>query len=159
MTTFNFEYLYHTTTILNEKSINIVTDIGRCKYHAEWEKFPTCLKAGKFFTITPRCDYHSDGPVTDYVTHLPVVLDQVYLKYKLKRDVKLMNNIGGRGHPNDQEIKDYDGFYEIGDCIEIYLKSPEDFLDPEFEMINFCDRKDRCIGDYHCQVMFDKHKH
>ena len=145
---FTFEHLYHTTTILNEKSVDGLTDLGEYEYHAEWGKFPTDLEAGKFFTVTPRCDYHDDHPIINPRTGGTEIWDQIFLKYKLKRNVNLYNNLGRAfGHPSEQEMKGYNGFFGQEDCIEIFLKNPEEVLEPVFEKIEFSPRKDKCTGE------------
>lgn len=154
MVKFRFDYLYHTTSILTEDNRNALTDGGRIVYHAQMGEFPTSLDAPKSFTVSPFCDYHTrwtlkndDGTV--YETK------EVFLKYKVLKEVDLFDNMGKYGDPSDQQLEGYDGFYGEADCFEVYLKNPSAILDPEFEMIEFCEE---CCTGKKCMELLDKFK-
>ena len=109
--------------------------------------YHTDLSRPKFFTITKRCDYSSPW----------MGCDEVYLEYPVLRSLQLIDN-------RDLEAKDhencdgYDGYIEIGDCIEIYLKSPAFVLGKHVE-IPFSAACDRCAkaGSVYCRSILSQH--
>jgi hypothetical protein len=131
------EYLYHTTTIYNEKSKkswkeDVEESLPYLPY-PEWNSFHSILHPIKFFTITPYCDYSSPS----------LGRDEVYLKYKLNKPITLLDNrddvygleeILNILQRNQGEI---DGYIGLEDCVEIMLYTPSNFVDKEFEIIQF----------------------
>lgn len=143
MVKFRFEYLYHTTSILTDDNKDALTDGGRIEYNAEMGEFPTSLEDPKFFTITPRCDYHSRHPVK--YNGRPYNPMDVFLKYKVLKELDLFNNMGNFEHPTPEQLEGYDGFFGQEDCVEVYLKKPSLFINPQFEIIPFCEKP--CTGE------------
>jgi hypothetical protein len=142
----NLDYLYHTTIILNDKSrqywkeTNIYQDIPsppENEYHTD-------LKPPKWFTISRFCDYGSPW----------MGIDEVFLKYKVKTgktlklwDIREFHCYG----MIDEEPENIDGYLSRGDCEEIFLYHPDQFVE-EYEEIEFCQNKCADI----CRVDFKK---
>lgn len=149
-------YLYHTTLIRNSASENCyqekVESHPKISLHytgkelqytlPEKDTFPTDLDQGKFFTINCHCDYASSSRFGD-----------VFLRYKVLKPMKLLD-CRNREYdpPTAKELQSYDGYIGIEDCIEIYLKSPKEFVDPEFKIISFDTHSNKEVCPYINQV-------
>jgi len=124
-------YLYHTTTIYNEKSEEnykmLFEEDNNSIEYVEKNKFPTNLNIGKYFTITPKCDWSSPW----------MNIDQVFLKYKVIKPMSLLYvPIDERGQPDCSMC---DGFISYVDDVEVFLNNAADFVSDDYEIINFSD--------------------
>lgn len=132
-------YIYHTTTVYNEKS----------KYSEIWEGIPTpafgdfhkTLHDGKSFTISQESDYSSPWMGTD----------EKFLRYQPLRafalvDCRSFNDTMWREFYKSQDLlyqhcPFIDGYMKKDDAIDIHLRHPQDCVNPDFDLLEFANNK------------------
>jgi hypothetical protein len=147
--TFKFYYLYHTTVIFNKKSLEHYRDV--CESNkitnifeiVNFGEFPTKLDAPKWFTISEKINVSS--PWMKY--------DEVFLKYKTKREIKLVDlrykKYEFMWEDKKLDVVKYygiDGFISYIDFnnkerVEVCLINPQDVIMSQYEIINFYEQK------------------
>lgn len=138
---FNFDKLYHVTTIYNDKSKEELyekTKEKNTEFIPNYElpninEFHTKLDIPKWFTISQDDSFHYLSPWIGW--------NEVILEYNIIKPLKLLDlrddeKYGSRKyfkyiHTNDS----VDGYIGYEDVIEVYLKNAIDYLDKNYKII------------------------